>query len=58
MSERRIAAAAVILLCVVYVKLSAPALFQAAAPALRTALGAEEFALPLSEDTLAWLRWD
>ena len=58
MSGKRFALAAVILLSVLYVKLTTPELFRTAAPAMRSALERETFALPVSDSVLAWLAWD
>ena len=58
MSERRIAAALVALLSIVYIKLAMPSLYEQTISGLRGALGEEQIALPVSEETAAWLAWD
>ena len=58
MSLRRLAAAAGILLGLVYLKLCLPSFEDAVLPALKETIGVEQVRLDLPENWTAWLSWD
>ncbi len=58
MSDDRLAAAAVVMLCLVYLKLSMPPLYEESLSAVKEALDTEQISLPVSEATAAWIVWE